>query len=53
MITKGFFSATLWPSLVTIMGNWFSKEKRGLLMGFWCCSSNFGTIIGMQICHMV
>jgi len=35
------------------MGNWFSKDKRGLLMGIWCCNANFGTIMGMQICHMV
>ena len=30
---SGFFQSIGWPSLVSVMGNWFSKESRGLV--FW------------------
>ena len=34
-VLNGLFQSTGWPSVVTVMSNWFPKEmkNRGLLMG--------------------
>ena len=44
---NGLVQACIWPSLIAVMGNWFGKGNRGLLMGIWACNANFGNIIGM------
>ena len=31
-IIAGVFQSTGWPSVVSVMGNWFGKSKRGLIM---------------------
>ena len=34
-IMAGLFQSTGWPSVVAVMGRWFGKGKRGLIMGVW------------------
>ena len=47
--TNGFVQSTGWPSVVTLVGNWFGKSKRGLIMGIWNSHTSFGNIIGSLI----
>ncbi len=35
--------------MIHMMGNWFSKKNRGLIIGAWATCSNIGNIIGIQI----
>ncbi|KAJ7541581.1 hypothetical protein O6H91_10G066000 [Diphasiastrum complanatum] len=42
----GLFQATGWPSVVAIMGNWFGKSNRGLIMGIWNAHTSLGNILG-------
>jgi sugar phosphate permease len=53
MCFNGFFQSTGWPGVVGIMGNWFGKGKRGLLMGFWAMNSNVGNIIALVLCNIL
>lgn len=32
---NGLFQSIGWPSYISIMGNWFSQDSRGLVFGFW------------------
>ncbi|KNA19466.1 hypothetical protein SOVF_061370 [Spinacia oleracea] len=34
-ILCGISQCTGWPSVFAVVGNWFGKSKRGLIMGFW------------------
>ncbi|VUZ57147.1 unnamed protein product [Hymenolepis diminuta] len=45
-IICGFFQSSGWPAVVTIMGNWFGKSKRGLILGFWNAHVSLGNILG-------
>ncbi|KAJ7520508.1 hypothetical protein O6H91_19G008500 [Diphasiastrum complanatum] len=45
----GLFQATGWPSVVAIIGNWFGKRKRGLIMGIWNAHTSVGNIVGSLI----
>jgi OPA family glycerol-3-phosphate transporter-like MFS transporter 1/2 len=45
-ILAGVFQSTGWPSVVSVMGNWFGKSKRGLIMGVWNAHTSVGNIIG-------
>jgi OPA family glycerol-3-phosphate transporter-like MFS transporter 1/2 len=42
----GLFQAIGWPSVVAIVGNWFGKSKRGLIMGIWNAHTSVGNISG-------
>ena len=42
----GIFQTTGWPGVVTVVGNWFGKGKRGLIMGVWNSHTSIGNIIG-------
>ncbi|KAL8051005.1 hypothetical protein ABFX02_06G117600 [Erythranthe guttata] len=42
----GLFQSTGWPSVIAVVGNWFGKKKRGLIMGVWNSHTSFGNIIG-------
>lgn len=48
-ILLGVFQATGWPSVVSVMGNWFGKRRRGLIMGVWNAHTSFGNISGSLI----
>ena len=49
-IIAGFFQATGWPSVVTVVARWFGKRKRGLIMGIWNAHTSVGNILGSLIC---
>ncbi|CAN6449964.1 unnamed protein product [Victoria cruziana] len=46
---SGVFQSTGWPSVVAIVGNWFGKSKRGLIMGVWNSHTSVGNICGSLI----
>lgn len=52
-IINGLLQSTSWPSVVAIMGNWFSKNKRGLVLGAWSSCSALGNIFGSYIAAAV
>ncbi|XP_027355577.1 putative glycerol-3-phosphate transporter 1 [Abrus precatorius] len=45
----GLFQSTGWPSVVAVVGNWFGKSKRGLIMGIWNAHTSIGNIAGSLI----
>lgn len=45
----GLFQSSGWPSVVAVMGNWFGKKKRGLIMGVWNAHTSIGNISGSLI----
>ncbi|XP_073032765.1 putative glycerol-3-phosphate transporter 4 [Primulina eburnea] len=45
-MVAGLFQATGWPSVVAVIGNWFGKRKRGLIMGIWNAHTSVGNIAG-------
>lgn len=42
----GLFQSSGWPSVVAVVGNWFGKSKRGLIMGIWNAHTSIGNISG-------
>eukprot|EP00250_Pteridium_aquilinum_P020129 c24713_g1_i1 orf=630-2276(-) len=52
-ILGGLVQATGWPSVVTILGNWFGKNKRGLIMGVWNAHTSIGNIFGTLMASSV
>ncbi|KAM1787566.1 hypothetical protein ACFX11_037947 [Malus domestica] len=49
----GLFQATGWPSVVAVIGNWFGKGKRGLIMGIWNAHTSVGNISGSLLAASV
>lgn len=45
----GLFQSTGWPTVVAVVGNWFGKRKRGLIMGIWNAHTSIGNIAGSLI----
>ncbi|GLT40282.1 hypothetical protein SLA2020_144280 [Shorea laevis] len=45
----GLFQSTGWPSVVAVVGNWFGKKKRGLIMGIWNAHTSIGNITGSLV----
>ncbi|XP_068653349.1 putative glycerol-3-phosphate transporter 5 [Aristolochia californica] len=45
-IVSGLFQSTGWPCVVSVVGHWFGKSKRGLIMGLWNSHTSFGNIFG-------
>lgn len=52
-MVAGLFQATGWPSVVAVIGNWFGKRKRGLIMGVWNAHTSIGNITGSLIAASV
>lgn len=44
-IMHGFFQATGGPVNTAIMNNWWPKEGRGKIFGFWTCHQYVGDIV--------
>ncbi|CAN4096607.1 unnamed protein product [Withania somnifera] len=42
-----------WPCVVAVMGNWFGKAKRWLIMGVWNSNTSVGNIIGSLVASSV
>ncbi|KAM1089794.1 hypothetical protein ACFX15_016961 [Malus domestica] len=45
----GLVQSIGWPCVVAIVGNWFEKGKRGLIMGVWSAHTSVGNIIGSVV----
>jgi MFS transporter, OPA family, solute carrier family 37 (glycerol-3-phosphate transporter), member 1/2 len=45
-MVSGLFQSVGWPSVVAVVGNWFGKSKRGLIMGVWNAHTSIGNIAG-------
>ncbi|GAB4858096.1 hypothetical protein Ancab_015998 [Ancistrocladus abbreviatus] len=52
-MVAGLFQATGWPSVVAVIGNWFGKRKRGLIMGIWNAHTSVGNITGSLLAASV
>ncbi|XP_066495418.1 glucose-6-phosphate exchanger SLC37A2 [Tiliqua scincoides] len=48
-ILNGLVQTTGWPSVVSCVGNWFGKGKRGFIMGIWNSHTSVGNILGSLI----
>ncbi|XP_054448781.1 glucose-6-phosphate exchanger SLC37A2 isoform X2 [Pteronotus mesoamericanus] len=48
-ICNGLVQTTGWPAVVTCVGNWFGKGKRGFIMGIWNSHTSVGNILGTLI----
>ncbi|KAI7756537.1 hypothetical protein M8C21_008740 [Ambrosia artemisiifolia] len=49
----GVFQSIGWPCVVAVMGNWFGKGKRGLIMGVWNSHTSVGNIVGSVVASSV
>ncbi|KZV29623.1 glycerol-3-phosphate transporter 5 [Dorcoceras hygrometricum] len=49
----GLFQSVGWPCVVSVVGNWFGKAKRGLIMGVWNSHTSVGNIIGSLVASSV
>nr|XP_054750364.1 sugar phosphate exchanger 3-like [Lytechinus pictus] len=45
-IMNGLLQGTGWPTLIAVMGNWFSQKSRGLVFGLWSACGSVGNIVG-------
>uniref|UniRef100_A0A1A9WAC0 Sugar phosphate exchanger 3 n=1 Tax=Glossina brevipalpis TaxID=37001 RepID=A0A1A9WAC0_9MUSC len=45
----GIAQTTGWPGVVTLIGRWFGKAKRGLVFGIWNSHTSIGNILGTLI----
>ncbi|XP_076957032.1 putative glycerol-3-phosphate transporter 5 [Bidens hawaiensis] len=52
-ICCGVFQSVGWPCVVAVMGNWFGKSKRGLIMGVWNSHTSVGNIVGSVVASSV
>ncbi|XP_042490639.1 putative glycerol-3-phosphate transporter 5 [Macadamia integrifolia] len=52
-IISGLFQSTGWPCVVSVVGNWFGKSKRGLIMGIWNSHTSVGNILGSIVASSV
>ncbi|KAF5742043.1 glycerol-3-phosphate transporter family protein [Tripterygium wilfordii] len=52
-IVCGLFQSIGWPCVVAVVGNWFGKGKRGLIMGVWTSHTSVGNIIGSVVASSV
>ncbi|CAH8461657.1 unnamed protein product [Heterobilharzia americana] len=48
-VFSGLVQASGWPAVVTLMGNWWGKSRRGLIMGLWNSHTSLGNILGSVI----
>nr|CAD7597462.1 unnamed protein product [Timema genevievae] len=48
-ILAGIVQTTGWPGVVSAVGKWFGKEKRGLIFGIWNSHTSIGNILGSVI----
>jgi OPA family glycerol-3-phosphate transporter-like MFS transporter 1/2 len=43
---NGVFQAVVWPGTVCVIGHWFQKRVRGVVMGTFAASANAGDLLG-------
>ena len=44
----GLSNSFITPTFIAIMGRWFPKKNRGVLVGIWSTCNNVGHIIGIE-----
>ena len=49
MFLNAQLQSTGWPGVVAVIGNWFGKKRRGLLLGVWNSHTSVGNILGTAI----
>lgn len=51
----GVAQTTGWPGVVTVVGKWFGKGKRGLIFGIWNSHTSIGNILGkfVRLCLLL
>ncbi|KAK1322862.1 putative glycerol-3-phosphate transporter 5 [Acorus calamus] len=52
-IVSGLVQSIGWPCVVSVVGNWFGKSKRGLIMGVWNSHTSVGNILGSVLASSV
>eukprot|EP00057_Strongylocentrotus_purpuratus_P025678 XP_011680152.1 PREDICTED: sugar phosphate exchanger 3 [Strongylocentrotus purpuratus] len=52
-ILNGLLQGTGWPTLIAVMGNWFSEKSRGLVFGIWSACGSVGNIVGALSASLV
>ncbi|CAC5372292.1 SLC37A3 [Mytilus coruscus] len=52
-ILNGLLQSTGWPTVVAVMGNWFGRSSRGLVLGLWSACASVGNIIGALLASAV
>ncbi|XP_048642799.1 sugar phosphate exchanger 3 isoform X3 [Marmota marmota marmota] len=52
-IVNGLLQSTGWPCVVTVMGNWFGKNGRGVVFGLWSACASVGNILGACLASSV
>lgn len=45
----GMCQTTGWPGVVTVVGRWFGRAKRGLIFGIWNSHTSIGNILGSLV----
>ncbi|KAJ0239769.1 putative glycerol-3-phosphate transporter 2 [Hirschfeldia incana] len=45
-VLAGWFQSIGWPCVVAVLGNWFDKKRRGMIMGVWSAHTSLGNIAG-------
>ncbi|OON18689.1 transporter, major facilitator family protein [Opisthorchis viverrini] len=48
-VLSGVTQASGWPAVVTLMGNWWGKTRRGFIMGLWNAHTSVGNILGSLV----
>ena len=49
----GFGTSLIFPSFIGILGDWFPKTNRGVIIGVWATCIQLGNIIGVQIARLL
>jgi len=49
----GWFQASLYPILLTLLNKKFNTNEDGCLIGFWATSNDLGEMIGYLICTII
>jgi OPA family glycerol-3-phosphate transporter-like MFS transporter 3 len=50
---EGLVQSAVWPGIVAIMSNWFDKNSRGKLFGFWSSCDAVGNILGAHFGNLI
>jgi sugar phosphate permease len=53
MVINGFCQSAGYPGMMAVMGNWFGKGSRGILLGLWSINANLGNIVGYSFCSLI
>ncbi|XP_034019660.1 sugar phosphate exchanger 3 [Thalassophryne amazonica] len=52
-VLNGLLQSAVWPCVVAVMGNWFSKSGRGFVFGLWSACASVGNILGAFLASSV